>query len=290
MGDAFVEVRCPAKVNLFLEVLGRRADGYHEIATVFLKIALHDTLLAAPAAEGVTLSVEGADLPAGEGNLVHTAAQTFRAAFPFEGGVRLRLVKRIPVKAGLGGGSSDAAGTLLALRDLFRPGAPVESLAALAAALGSDVPFFLGGPAALGEGRGEILAGVPPPSPRWIALCFPPFALSTADVYREVLVPPESERRSAVPLLRALRESPDLDLAPHLFNRLMEAAARVEPGVPRLRERLAAVLAPGEACLLSGSGSAFFAPFASLRRALDVRRGWSGLPGCRAVVVRSLFG
>ncbi len=280
-----IEVRCPAKVNLFLEVLGRRPDGYHDLSTVFLKVALFDSLFLTPAAE-VSLTVEGAALPEGDGNLVHAAAEAFRRAFGVREGVRMRLTKRIPLQAGLGGGSSDAAATLLSLAALFRPEVSPEDLAPIALRLGSDVPFFLDGPCARGEGRGERLTPLPPPAPRYLALFFPPFGLSTAAVYA-ALEPPR-ERRDPAPLVAALRASPECDLVPHLFNRLEAAAARVDPRVAGVRADLAAALRPGEAVLLSGSGSAFFAPLPSLSRALEVQRAWSALPAGRALVARTM--
>ena len=189
-----LERSCPAKVNLFLEVHARRPDGFHEIRTVLQAVGLMDTLTAAPIAEGVEVRVEGADLPAGPGNLVFAAARLFLDRFEIDGGVELDLVKRIPIEAGLGGGSSDAAGTLLLLRDLFRPDLDVEALAPLAADLGSDVPFFLGPGTALGMGRGEALAALPAPAPAWLVLFLPPFGLATADVYAAVDVPDAARR------------------------------------------------------------------------------------------------
>jgi len=268
-------IRCPAKVNLFLEVLERRPDGFHEIETVLLAIALHDTVEILPAAAGVSVEVVGADLPAGEGNLVHRAALAFLDGHARGAGAGIRLTKRIPIAAGLGGGSSDAAGTLLGLRDLFRPDLDPAALAPLAAEIGSDVPFFLHGGAAVGRGRGEALEAIDAPPASWIVLHTPDFGLSTAEVYRQVRVPIPEERRDPGALLLAMATGGLPAAAPLAFNRLEAAAARVEPRIPALRESLARDLREDESLLLSGSGSTFFAVVGGAGRAADLARRWN---------------
>ena len=161
----------PAKVNWTLEVLGRRDDGYHEIRTVLQTIELHDELtLEVGLSEGIR--VTGSQTPPGE-DLVVGAADLFVAASGGFGGIDVRVVKRIPLSAGLGGGSSDAAATLRALQAAAGTDLSNTDLANLAATLGSDVPFFLRGGAALGQGRGEILTQLPEPDPVWLVLVVP---------------------------------------------------------------------------------------------------------------------
>jgi 4-diphosphocytidyl-2-C-methyl-D-erythritol kinase len=161
-----IKVQCPAKVNLFLEVTGKRADGYHRLATLSAKINLYDVLELETAPRGVALEVEGGEAPpcAGPDNLVCRAAESFIRAFRLDGGARLRLVKRIPMGAGLGGGSSDAAGALLGLARLYglRLDARRQArLRRIAAGLGADVPFFLQpAPFCLGRGIGDRLQSV----------------------------------------------------------------------------------------------------------------------------------
>jgi len=277
-----VTVHCPAKVNLFLELLSRRGDGYHELVTVLQEIDLRDTLEIAAGGPGIQLAVVGADLPAGEGNLVHDAARLFLDRFAPDAEVRILLEKRIPVEAGLGGGSSDAAGTLRGLRDLLRPDLADGDLLSLAAAIGSDVPFFLRGGTALGEGRGERLTPLESPPPTWLVLFFPPFGLATAEVYAHARVPGEEERRDVRPLLDSLD-----DPAPHLANRLEEAAARADPRVAEVRGRLEADRGPDEALRMSGSGSAFFLWTGSLDRASALAARWNREGGGRALAVRT---
>ncbi len=160
-------VRCAhAKVNLGLCVGARRADGYHEVATALLAISLHDRIAFSARARGVTLVVDGPEargVPTGAINLVVRAARALAVALGERRGAAIRLTKAIPHGAGLGGGSSDAAATLRGLLTLWRRTMAPARLAALAATLGSDVPFFLGGGFALATGRGEILRPLAPP-------------------------------------------------------------------------------------------------------------------------------
>ncbi len=296
-GGSRIRVACPAKVNLFLEVISRRPDGFHEVRTVLRTVALSDTLEAERGGGGIRLEVEGADLPAGRGNLVVRAAETFSARFGREEGVGIRLRKRIPAAGGLGGGSSDAAGTLVALRDLFRPDLSGEDLLPAAAAVGSDVPFFLlallagrdaggedpGGGTALARGRGESVAFVRGPRPGHLVLGTPPFGVATGAVYEAVRAP--SRPRSPEELLRRLPGAELAALGPFLGNRLEEAALRVEPRLAGIREALAAALAPEEPLLLSGAGSTFFAAVAGEERAREVARRWNAQGMVRAAAV-----
>jgi len=150
-------LRASAKVNLALEVLGKRADGYHEIATVLQAVDLFDRI-AVETADSLSLHTDDPDLPTDEGNLVMRAARLLQKAAGIETGARIRLQKRIPVAAGLGGGSSDAAATLWGLSRLWKLRWPTARLQELAVELGMDVPFFLGAGRAVARGRGEQLA------------------------------------------------------------------------------------------------------------------------------------
>ena len=166
-----MRIRIPAKVNLFLRVVERRADSYHEVETVLQSIGLYDTLEFAPAGE-LTLACDQPDLPLGPGNLVWKAAEALRARFgvaPTQG-ASIAIQKQIPVGAGLGGGSADAAATLVALAQLWGLDAGRSDLEEVAAGLGSDVPFFLTGGAMLARGRGERLTPLPPGPSLWLAL------------------------------------------------------------------------------------------------------------------------
>ena len=176
-----VTVAAPAKINWMLRVLDRRADGYHNIETLFQTISLHDEITITPA-ETFELDCDDSKIPIGRDNLVLRAAILMRERFstPL---VRVQLRKRIPAGGGLGGGSSDAAAVLVALSRRFVPEAE-PYLPDLALQIGSDVPFFLIGGTAYGTGRGEVVTPLPRPIPIPLLLSFPGVTVSTADAYR----------------------------------------------------------------------------------------------------------
>ena len=280
-----VRRECPAKINLFLEVVARRDDGFHEIETVFQELRLYDSLGVMPAESGIDIIVEGAALPEGEGNLVVRAARLYLDLQGGADGLKIRLTKRIPVMAGLGGGSSDAAATLLALRDLLHPDLPADRLSGMAADLGSDVPFFLAGGTAHATGRGEQLRPLPAGPPFWVTLAFPPFGLSTARVYGAVKVPSPADRRTPDLLFEALRTGGDS--GPALFNRLEEAALSVAPPAAEFRRVLCDLLLPDEHALLSGSGSTFFVPTGDVARATELAKAVTKSGMGRGLAVRT---
>lgn len=175
---------CRAKINLYLRVLGRRPDGYHEIETVFQEIDLADEIHWMPGARPLRFRAIGPVTCPEPDNLVTKAVAAFSGATGIRVGGRMTLVKRIPIGAGLGGGSSDAAGVLKGLNRRFDRPLKTGALTDLMAELGSDVPFFLRGGTQIGRSRGQLLAPLPEPSiPRRGILLFPPCALSTAAVY-----------------------------------------------------------------------------------------------------------
>ncbi|OGO52155.1 MAG: 4-(cytidine 5'-diphospho)-2-C-methyl-D-erythritol kinase, partial [Chloroflexi bacterium RBG_16_68_14] len=172
-----LRVRAPAKVNWTLEVLGRRPDGYHEVRTALQTIALSDWVTLTPA-DGLSLALSGEAGPLAseplEANLAYRAAERLRGELGGHArGVRIAIEKHVPVAAGLGGGSSDAAAVLRGLRRLWQLDIPDDELATLAAELGADVPFFLRGGAALASGRGEVLETLPDAPLRWVFIMFP---------------------------------------------------------------------------------------------------------------------
>jgi 4-diphosphocytidyl-2-C-methyl-D-erythritol kinase len=286
-GDA-VRARAPAKVNVFLEVLARRADGYHELATLLVAVSLYDTLEFKEEPSGtVRLRCDDPSLSAGPDNLVARAAELLRRRTGHPGGADIRLWKRIPVRAGLGGGSSDAAAALAGLNRLWRLGLDRRALAELGAELGSDVPFFFAAPAAWCTGRGEQVEPVALGRPLDFVLAFPGVGLSTADVFRGVAVPDEPVPGNDV---REAARAGDVEaLGRRLHNRLQPAAERLCPAVAGLRQRLAGLGPAGQ--LMSGSGTAAFAlcrgPEEALRIARALRPAREDPAGARVSVVRS---
>jgi 4-diphosphocytidyl-2-C-methyl-D-erythritol kinase len=253
---ADVVVWAPAKVNLFLEVLARRPDGYHDIATLMVAVGLYDTLVCKADTSGVVrLHCNLPALSTGPDNLVIRAAEALRQHTGCRQGAELRLVKRIPLAAGLAGGSSDAAAALAGLTRLWRLGLTAPELARLGADLGSDVPFFFATPAAWCVGRGEQVTALPLGRPLLFVLVCPPGGLSTAAVYQNVVVPDSPE--SGTEICEALRAGDVEEIGRRLHNRLQPPAERLYPAVAALEARLDGLHAAG--ARMSGSGSSLFA-------------------------------
>jgi 4-diphosphocytidyl-2-C-methyl-D-erythritol kinase len=281
----------PAKVNLFLEVLGRRPDGYHEVETLILAVDLFDTLEVRDDPSGdLTLVCDPPGPPAGPGNLVYKAADALRRAVGVDRGAAVRLTKRIPTEAGLGGGSSDAAAAIAALDQVWQLGLPRDRLLTVAAEVGSDVGFFLSPPAGWCTGRGERVEPEPVGRPLDLVVVKPPVGLPTAAVYRRVTVP--ERPRSGEAARAALRAGEPESVAEALFNRLQAAAFDAAPEVERVYRRLSGCGPLG--CLLSGSGSAVFAVCRDRADAASVAGRFreadrDSSSGCQVYVVRSYW-
>ncbi len=279
-----IRVWAPAKVNLFLEVHQKRPDGYHEISTLMVAVSLYDTLVIRERTGAVHLRCESPDLSTGPDNLVCRAAELLRQHTGCDRGALIDLHKRIPMAAGLAGGSSDAAATLAGLNRLWRLGLPRQELAELSSRLGSDMAFFFATPAAWAEGRGERVTPLALPRPLWFVLVSPPEGLSTAAVYRGVTVPAEPVAGAAI--RRSLADGSLEEVGRLLHNRLQEPAERLNATVAGLQRRLAGLNPAG--ALMSGSGSSLFAlcrdRAEALRVAKTLRR---TAPGVRVNLVRS---
>lgn len=259
-------LKTAAKVNLTLEVLGKRADGYHEIATVMQAVDLSDRITLDDA-DDLELRSSFPDVPTDSRNSALRAAAALREAAGFRGGVRITLDKRIPVAAGLGGGSSDAAGVLVGLNRLWRLRWPLERLDELAATLGSDVPFFLRGGAAVATGRGEK---VEPLRARSLALVLvnPKFPASTAEMYGRLTPAMYSDGGATKALVGSLGRSA-ARVAASLYNGMEAAAAGVFPQIAQMRAALLAAGALG--ALMSGSGPTVFGVARSYEQARQIR-------------------
>lgn len=291
----YLEVHAPAKLNLFLEILSRRADGFHELETVLSAINLYDTLQLSGDSNGIRLEACWAsgfearrraarlrsrptpydELPAAADNLVLRAAERLRADAGTAAGAVIRLIKRIPAAAGLGGASSDAAATLLGLNRLWELNYGIGRLAKIASELGSDIPFFLGrGPTFSGQdpsrleqgpfclapgtaicrGRGERVEPVRTGGRLHFVLVRPPEGLSTAAVYGRCR--PPRRPQSPAGLLAALRRGDPRGVARELHNRLERPAGELSDWVRRLREEFARLGCLGHQ--MSGSGTTYF--------------------------------
>lgn len=275
-----IKLKAPAKVNLFLEVTGKRPDGYHDLATLFAKVGIYDELEFSRGRPGIRLAVRGGGIPGSSSardNIIYKAAEKFFAAFAIEPAVGITLRKNIPVGAGLGGGSSDAAAALLGLCRLYglkRP-AVIKKLMKLAAELGSDVPFFLleEGMAA-GTGRGEKLKAIKRRGKMpELVLVYPGLPVYTKEVYGALRLgaPAAIKRRTAdfSRLVRLVKEGKfSAAGAGLMFNRLEDPVLPLHPEVRQAREDLAKAGADG--VLMSGSGATVFALVWGRRRALKI--------------------
>ena len=257
----------PCKVNLLLNILGRRPDGFHALETVFHPVNLCDRLTFTRSAAGIQLTCSDPALPTDAGNLVHRAATAFLSAAEIRDGVRIQLEKKIPLAAGLGGGSGNAATTLLGLNELFGQPLPAARLAELAAALGSDVNFFLQDQPALATGRGEIIAALhhfPALRGTSFLLIHPGFGISTPWAYQNLARFPVAQNGTpgrAQKLIQRLQTG-DLAAASGEFYNSLEAPALDKYPVLKLYQEF--LRAQGAAAaLMSGSGSTTFAIFPS---------------------------
>jgi 4-diphosphocytidyl-2-C-methyl-D-erythritol kinase len=258
-----LETKSPCKVNLLLNILGRRADGFHELETVLHPVKVYDQLTFARGGNRVELSCSDVALPADAQNLVHRAATAFFSAAGINEGVKIRLEKKIPLAAGLGGGSGNAATTLMALNELFgRPLAPAK-LNELAASLGSDVPFFLQNQPALATGRGEktqTLDFFPALRDKAFLLIHPGFGVSTAWAYQALARFPTAlngQPGRARALVSNLQTNHWPAVADGFYNSLEAPVLEKYPVLALFQEFLRANGAL--AALMSGSGSTTFA-------------------------------
>jgi 4-diphosphocytidyl-2-C-methyl-D-erythritol kinase len=295
-----VTARVPAKVNLQLAVGPPRSDGYHDLVTVFHAVSLFDEVTVSPADRTTVLvSGEGADqVPRGSANLAAKAVTALQRALGRPGrgksAVRIEIRKRIPVAAGLAGGSADAAAALLACNELWRAGLSLQELSGIAAGLGSDVPFALAGGTSIGQGRGEVLTtALVAGTYHWV-LAFAAGALATPEVYaacdrlraaraaasaaaRQV---PEPALNTA--LLAALRSGDAAAVGPLLSNDLQSAAVSL---MPELRRTLSAGREHGAlGAMVSGSGPTCAFLAADAERARELAVSLTGAGVCRSVV------
>ena len=258
-----LEKNSPCKVNLLLNILGKRPDGFHELETVLQPVNLCDRLTFERRGGAVELSCSAADLPVDSRNLVHHAATGFLQAAKISDGVRIHLEKKIPLAAGLGGGSGNAATTLLALNELFGQPLSAAKLGELAASLGSDVPFFLHNQPALATGRGEKIQPLdffPALRDTVFLLIHPGFGISTPWAYQNLARFPEAlnGRPGRAQKLIAKLQTGDLRIASAEFYNSLEAPALEKyPVLALFQEFLCANGAL--AALMSGSGSTTFA-------------------------------
>jgi 4-diphosphocytidyl-2-C-methyl-D-erythritol kinase len=282
-----IAARAFAKVNLGLEVLRRREDGYHELRTVLSTIDFCDQLRFERRRSGIELAVttERGNVPEGEGNLVHRAATLLAEASGCRAGASIHLEKKVPAGAGLGGGSSDAAVTLLALDRLWGLRASPSDLHGIASRLGMDVPFFLHGGTALAVGRGDEVYPLATELELPIVLILPDFSISTAEAYGNLRL---TNRESGLTLQHFAWGVPNIGVALRELCNDLEGAAGVHSTSIQEYKRL--LLESGAfAAMMSGSGSSVFGIFQDEVSAEECRR-WLRLRRIRAIATKTLQG
>lgn len=257
-----LQIKCPAKINLTLDVIDRRSDGYHNLSMIMQTINLYDIIKISvydTKSPSISLLCENKNVPTDDSNLIVRAAKLFFEKTGISAAVEIQLEKNIPVGAGLGGGSSDAAGTLTALNTIFDNPLSKESLAHMAKSLGADVPFFLNGGCMLAEGIGEKLSPLPPLENIFIVLAKPEISISTAHVYKSLVLDDSICHPDVKSAIDALHNQ-DVDKLASVAGNVLESVVLKEHDIIQeyksIMKEFGAVYS-----LMSGSGSSVFGIF-----------------------------
>jgi 4-diphosphocytidyl-2-C-methyl-D-erythritol kinase len=249
-----IHLESPAKINLRLEILKKREDGYHELRTILQKINLHDLLhFSLKKERGISIKTNHPNIPVGKRNLVYQAVQSILKKSDYKGGVLIEIEKRIPLGAGLGGGSSNAATTLKAMNQLLKINLPKKELMAMGLEIGADVPFFFLEGAAIASGIGERLKKIELPG-LWFVLIYPNFEVSTRWAYQNFILTKRRFHFNLHGLLRTPKEISNL-----LWNDLEEVVSRECPQIGVMKKMLYSAGALG--ALMTGSGPTVFGVF-----------------------------
>ena len=287
-----MKIRAPAKINLSLRVTGKRADGYHELDTIMVPVSLYDeieirqirrTASRCKFSAQVAIRCSHPQVPLGHDNIAHRAAELLIPKAKIRRPIAIRIHKNIPIGAGLGGGSSDAAAVLMGLNRMWKLGLSVRQLQRLALQLGADVPFFIRGKPARARGIGDKLRLLPKLRRRWLVLVYPGFPVATAWVYGNL--PRKLTKVSVNTSIATPLESLD-KLDKLLINDLERVAVRRYPEIGRVKSMLS--LAGAAGVLMSGSGSSVFGVFQSKRLAEQAFRRMRHEEGVQAFLVHIL--
>ena len=288
MKEVRISVKAPAKINLTLDVLGKRDDGYHEVEMVMTTIDLADRIDIYPREDDkITIDSSAYFVPLGEKNHVYQIAKILREKMGIRKGVHFYIHKRIPVAAGLAGGSSDAAAAIRGLNRLWELGLSLQEMAQIGSEVGSDVAFCVYGGTALAKGRGEQITPLPSPPPAWVILAKPPVGVSTSDIYGMVRMgtvnqnPPKSQQ-----MVEAIMNRNYDQVYQNMGNHLETVTLSLYPDVKRLKEQM--IRFGADAALMSGSGPTVFSLVDKESR---VGRIYNGLRGfCKEVYAVRVIG
>ncbi|SET78950.1 4-diphosphocytidyl-2-C-methyl-D-erythritol kinase [Oceanobacillus limi] len=278
--------KAPAKVNLSLDVLGRRKDGYHDVEMIMATIDLADRIeLTSIEEDEVEVSLWSRYVPNDERNLAYKAAKLFKKAYGISKGVHIKIEKNIPVSAGLGGGSTNAAAVLRGLNKLWDVKVPLVELASLGMEIDADVPFCVFGSTALARGRGEIIKKLPSPPSCWVILAKPDIGVSTKSILQRVnsdqISHPNTEE-----IINALDTKNFSNICKYIGNSLEEVTMSIYPEVKRIKEKMANAGADG--VLMSGSGPTVYGLVQHHNKAQRIYNGMKGF--CHDVHIVRILG
>lgn len=283
----YISEKAPAKINLTLDALYKRTDGYHELEMVMTTIDLFDRIdLMDKETGSISLDSSSGMVPQDERNLAYRAAQLLKTKLGVKRGVHIQIQKQIPVAAGLAGGSSDAAATLRGLNRLWNLQLSDEELAQIGAEIGSDVPFCVYSHTAVARGRGEILTPLSPPPPCWVVLGKPAHGVSTADVFQRLRVDRIEHHPNTEAMVEAINKQDYSAIIRHLGNVLEPVTMEMHPEVRKIKEKMIQFGADG--VLMSGSGPTVFALVQNESRAKRIVNGLYGF--CQQVFAVRMLG
>jgi len=274
-----------AKINLTLDVLGDRPDGYHDIETVLHTVELHDSIILREDGEGIALRCASPDVPPETQNIVHRAAHLLKESFQIPRGVEIELTKHIPVSAGLGGGSSDAAVTLLGLAQMWKLRLDEGQLLELGSKIGSDVPFFLVGGAAVAMGRGERVRMLRPLPTTWVVIARPTIHVTSEWAYKALDHGAVRRHPNTPQVIKALQSEDARTVGQLLCNVFEDVVIAHYPIVGTVRDQMLAQHPLGVS--LSGTGPAMFAMAANEAEAREIGGALGTLPDVEVFVTRT---
>lgn len=281
-----ISIKAPAKINLFLDVLSKRDDGFHEVEMIMTTVDLADRIeLTLLEEDKITVEVSEGFVPTDNRNIAYQAAQLLKDHFNVRKGVKIFIQKNIPVSAGLAGGSSDAAATLRGLNQLWDLQLTIDELARLGANIGSDVPFCVYGGTALATGRGEMIQHLSVPPPCWVILAKPPNGVSTAEVYRNLKLN-DLPHPNLKQMTSAIEQRDYQVICKNLGNVLETVTFNLYPEVSRIKEQMMRFGADG--VLMSGSGPTVFGLVKHESRMIRIYNGLRGF--CKDVHAVRLIG
>ena len=260
-----IKMRARAKINIALDVIGSRKDGYHDVSMIMQQVDLYDEVIVKKSDKGISLKTDCEYIPNDEGNIAHKAAKLLKNHCGIRDGVDIQIDKKIPVAAGLAGGSTDAAAVLIAMNRLWKLGLNKEDLMKLSLPLGADVPFCVLGGAALAEGIGEVLTPISGFENTWVVLSKPNICVSTAEVYKNLDLVNIIKHPEINVILDAMKKNDILTVSQNLCNVLESVTEKMHPIIKDVKRKMYEYHALGS--LMSGSGPTVFGLFKDYHKA-----------------------